>query len=125
MRGLRRDGPNRDQPRARDRLYVQLGRGYPNGWDGAPCTCAPAPDPLLVDYLKLLPPKGGSAASPVVVIVGASFGLAATLKILAALAVIWLVCWYVGRLLEEREHRVNMRRTLERGLARRHGRGRL
>lgn len=20
-------------------LYVQLGQGYPNGWDGAPCTC--------------------------------------------------------------------------------------
>jgi hypothetical protein len=42
----------------------------------------------------------------------------AAVKILAVCAAIWLA----GRLLEEREHRANMRRTLERALARRNGR---
>jgi hypothetical protein len=46
----------------------------------------------------------------------------AAVKILAVCAVIWLACWLAGRLLEEREHRANMRRTLERALARRNGR---
>jgi hypothetical protein len=60
----------------------------------------------------------------VIVIIDSDITLAATLKILAALAVIWLVCWGACRLLDELEHRANMRRTLDRALARRPGRGR-
>lgn len=44
-------------------------------------------------------------------------------KILAACAVVWLACWLAGRLLEEREHRANVRRTLERALEQRNRKG--